>query len=102
MSEEEILRKLLDEWRHLDERFILEEEKKLYRETFQKYKEKQDEGKTEMVEKLGIQPDNNQGKQNKAKGGKKRVRRNIQEAIQIMGEMLVNTGRVVPLSAVFH
>lgn len=36
-SEEEVLRKLLNEWRHLDERFIPEEKKGLYRETFQQY-----------------------------------------------------------------
>lgn len=29
-SEEEVLRKLLDEWRHLDERFIPEEQKIIY------------------------------------------------------------------------
>jgi len=34
-TEEEVLRKLLDEWRHLDERFILEEQKGIYREMFQ-------------------------------------------------------------------
>jgi len=39
-TEEEILRKLLDKWRNLDERFIPEEDKKLYKEIFQKYKEK--------------------------------------------------------------
>jgi len=62
------LRKLLDKRRHLDERFILEEDKKLY-------KEKQDQGNTRMNEKLGIQPENNQEQQIKVKGGKKEAER---------------------------
>lgn len=33
-QEEEVLRKLLNEWKNLDERFILEEQKRLYAETF--------------------------------------------------------------------
>lgn len=33
--EEEVLNKLLNEWRHLDERFVLEDQKRLYKETFQ-------------------------------------------------------------------
>ena len=32
--EEEVLKKLLNEWRHLGERFILEDQKKLYKEMF--------------------------------------------------------------------
>ena len=32
--EEEALKKLLNEWRHLDERLILKEQNKLYKETF--------------------------------------------------------------------
>lgn len=39
--EEEFLKKLLNEWRHLDERFIPEDQKKLYKETFQQYRYKQ-------------------------------------------------------------
>lgn len=84
-TEEEILSKLLDKWRHLDEMFIPKEDKKLYRETFQKYKEIQDQGNIGMNEQLGIQPENNQDQQSKAKGGKKRGRRNLQESIQVMG-----------------
>lgn len=49
-SEEEVLRKLLDEWEHLDERFIPEEQKIIYRETFQQYQAKKGQGKLEMVE----------------------------------------------------
>lgn len=71
-SEEKVLWKLLNEWRHLDERFILEEQKRLYKETFQQYQEKHGEGKIEMVEQLGLQYDNTQDHQSKEKGGKKR------------------------------
>jgi len=39
--EEEVLKKFLNEWRHLDERFILEDQKKLYKEAFQQYQAKQ-------------------------------------------------------------
>ena len=56
----------------------------------------------EMAEQLGLQHDNTQDYPNKIKGGKKRSRINLQESIQIMGEMLVNTGRVVLLSAVYQ
>lgn len=55
-----------------------------------------------MNEQLGTQHDNSQEHQNKGKGGKNRGQKNLQESIQVMGEMLVNIGRVVPLSAVFQ
>ena len=42
--EEEVLNKFLNEWRHLDERFILEHQKKLYKEAFKQYKSKQGQG----------------------------------------------------------
>lgn len=35
IMEEEVLRKLLNEWRYLDEIFIPEDQKRLYRETVQ-------------------------------------------------------------------
>jgi len=55
-----------------------------------------------MVEQLGMHQENSQDYSNNMKGGMKRGRRNLQESIQIMGEMLVNTGRVIPLSVVFQ
>lgn len=55
-----------------------------------------------MNEQLGIQYENNQEQQSKGGGRKKRGRKNLQESIQVMGEMLVNTGRVVLLSTIFH
>lgn len=36
------------------------------------------------------------------KGGRKRGRRTMSETIQEVGEMLVNSGRVIPLSEVFQ
>jgi len=33
------MKRLLQKWRHLDERFIPEEQKQLYKEMFQKYKD---------------------------------------------------------------
>lgn len=72
--EEEILKNLLDKWKNLDEQFILEEDKKLYKDIFQKYKEKQESGKTGMNEQLGTQQDNSQEHQNKGKGGKMRTK----------------------------
>ena len=42
--EEDVLKKLLNEWRHLDEIFILEDQKRLYRDTFQQYQAKQGQG----------------------------------------------------------
>lgn len=35
--EEAVLKRLMNEWWHLDEKFILEDQKKLYREMFQQY-----------------------------------------------------------------
>ena len=38
--EEQVMKRLLHEWRHLDECFIPEDQKQLYKETFQQYKQK--------------------------------------------------------------
>ena len=39
-DEERVMKRLLQDWKNLDERFIPEEKKQLYKEMFQKYKEK--------------------------------------------------------------
>lgn len=39
-EEEEVMMKLLQEWKRLDERFIREDQKQMYKEAFQRYKEK--------------------------------------------------------------
>lgn len=54
-SDEEVLRKLLNEWRQSDEWIIQSEKKWLYRETFQQYQAKQRQGKMEMAKHLGLQ-----------------------------------------------
>lgn len=51
-EEERIMRKLLQEWRFLDERFIPEEHKKIYKEAFQKYKEKAGATTTNKLEQI--------------------------------------------------
>jgi len=43
--EEEVLRKLLNEWRNLDEQFNPKDQRRLYAETFQQYQAKQGKGK---------------------------------------------------------
>ena len=79
--EEKVLKKLLNEWRHLDEIFIPKDQKILYRETFQQYQDKQGQGQVEITEQLRMHQENPQEYSNKMKGGKKRGRRNLQESI---------------------
>lgn len=101
-EEERIMRKLLLEWRLLDERFVPEEQKQIYKEAFQKYKEKVGERVANKLEKIEIQGNQNMGMSNSGKGGRKRGRRLMIETIQEVGEMLVNSGRVIPLSEAFQ
>ena len=42
IEEERIMKQLIQEWKYLDSRFIPEKQKQLYKEVFQKYKEKKD------------------------------------------------------------
>lgn len=94
-EEEKVMKKLLSEWRNLDERFIPEKEKQLFKETFQKYKEKKGGS---------ADPGGNQESQGNGNGksGRKKGRRTLIESIQTVGETLVNSGRVIPLSEVFQ
>ena len=39
-EEERIMRQLIQEWKNLDERFIPDRQKQIYKEAFQKYKER--------------------------------------------------------------
>lgn len=68
--EEEVLRKLLNEWRNLDEQFIPEDQKIFYAETFQQYQAKQGKGKSEMEEHQESQKESHPDQQGKLKGGK--------------------------------
>lgn len=59
------------EWRHLDERFIPKEQKQLYKDMFQKYKEK---GRATIInqrEQLGLQGGQRTETGNARKGGRK-------------------------------
>lgn len=96
-AEEKLLKRLLFEWRNLDDRFIPADQKKSYKETFEHYltaqaKQKAQE-KEQPVSKKAIPP---------SKPTKKRGRRTLQESIQLVGEMLINTGKIIPLTTVFQ
>lgn len=94
-AEEKLMRRLLFEWRNLDDRFIPAEEKHLYKETFEHYLSEQAKMETHAQ---------NGGKElpNPPKQAKKRGRPTLQESIQLVGEMLINTGKVIPLTTVFQ
>jgi len=101
-EEENIMKKLLLEWKKLDKRFIPEKEKQLYKETFQKYKEKKGGTSESRTNQTGAQETQSLGMDGTGKGGRKRGRCTISETLQTLGEILVNSGRVIPLSEVFQ
>lgn len=101
-EEEKIMRKLIQEWKHLDERFIPEDQKQLYKDMFQRYKEKRGRGTAKQPEHLGSQGDQNMDTGLTGKSGRKRGRRPMSETIQMVGDTLVNLGKVIPLSEVFQ
>lgn len=86
----------------MDEWFILEDQKQLYKDMFQRYKEKRGRWKAKQPEKLGSQGDQNTETGTIGKSGRKRVRRPMSETIQMVGDMLVNSGKVIPFSKVFQ
>ena len=51
---------------------------------------------------MTMQETQNTGMSSIGKRGKKRGRRTMSETIQEVGELLVNSGRVIPLSEVFQ
>jgi len=73
-KEEKIMRKLIQEWKNLDERFIPETQKQLYKDTFQKYKEKRSRAGEEITGQIGEYESNNIGLEGTSKGGRKRGR----------------------------
>lgn len=101
-EEEQVMAKLLQEWKRLDETFIPEDQKQMYKEAFQRYKEKKGIIEDREDRKMAKQETQNIGMSSIGKGGKKRGRRTMSETIQEVGEMLVNSGRVIPLSEVFQ
>lgn len=96
------MKKLLQDWKKLDERFIPEAQKQLYKEKFQKYKEKKGTTLANQLDHMGMQGTQSLGMDNSGKGGRKQGRRTMNETIQVVGEILVNSGRVIPLSEVFQ
>jgi hypothetical protein len=94
-AEEKLLKRLLFEWRNLDDRFILVEEKNLYKETFEHYLSEQAKKESQAQppgKKVPPPP----------KQAKKRGRPTLQESIQLVGEMLINTGKIISLTTVFQ
>eukprot|EP00253_Pinus_taeda_P008955 PITA_08955 len=98
IEEERILKQLIQEWKYLDSRFIPEQQKQLYKEVFQKYKEKKGQN---VENQMMIGPDQgtgHTGMDGSGKSSKKRGRKPLIETIQTIGETLINSGKVIPLS----
>jgi len=101
VEEEKIMRRLIQEWKNLDDRFIPEKQKQLYKEVFQKYKEKKSKGLEKQGDTGEDQGSSMTGAGGPGKLSKKRGRKPVHEAIQMVGETLINSGKVIPLSEVF-
>eukprot|EP00253_Pinus_taeda_P017343 PITA_17343 len=91
-EEEKIMRKLLQEWKYLDHRFIPEKQKQLYKEVFQKYKEKKGEAPDRPNTNENEQDSEDKGLGNSGKINRKRGRKTMNETIQTVGEVLINSG----------
>ena len=114
LTKEELLMKLLlNDWKNLDGRFIPDDEKDLYKETFERYlmiqarreveaanQQQSVDVTTLQLSQQGTKP--SQEPPQKVKSGKKRGRKTPQESIQLVGEMLVNSGHIVPISTMFQ
>lgn len=101
-DEEQIMKRFLQDWKNLDERFIPEAQKQLYKEMVQKYKEKKGTIQANQLDQTGTQGAQSLGMDSSGKGGRKRGRWIMSETIQVAGETLVNSGRVIPLLEVFQ
>eukprot|EP00253_Pinus_taeda_P009631 PITA_09631 len=97
-EEEKIMRKLLQEWKYLDSRFIPEKQKQLYKEVFQKYKEKKGEPPDRPATTESEQDSEDKGLGSSGKNNRKRGRKPMSETIQTVGKVLINSGKVIPLS----
>ena len=84
-AEERVLKHLLNDWRNVDDIFIPIEEKQLYKDTFERYLTMQAHKEVQTIEHVTKTP-------TPQKNPKKRGRRTLQESIQLVGEMLINTG----------
>ena len=70
-EKEQVMKRFLQEWRHLDERFIPEDQKKLYKNMFQRYKEKRVAVIINLLEQLGSQGGQSTDAGTTGKGGRK-------------------------------
>ena len=85
----------------MDSRFIPEKQKQLYKEVFKKYKEKKGEPPDNLTMSESEQGNEDKGMANSGKNSRKRGRKPMSETIQTVGEILINLGKVIPLSEVF-
>jgi len=69
--EEQVIKRLLQEWRHIDERFIPKDQKQLYKETFQRYRYKQKSAIISQPKQLGAQANQGQEIGTQGKGAEK-------------------------------
>eukprot|EP00253_Pinus_taeda_P014645 PITA_14645 len=97
-EEEKLMRKLLQEWKYLDSRFIPEKQKQLYKEAFQKYKEKKGEPPDKPAMTESEQDNEDKGMGSSGKNSRKRGWKPMSETIQTVGKILINSGKVIPLS----
>eukprot|EP00253_Pinus_taeda_P027077 PITA_27077 len=97
-EEEKIMRKILQEWKYLDSRFIPEKQKQLYKEAFQKYKEKKGEPPDKPTTTESEQDSEDKGLGSSGKNSRKRGQKPMSETIQTVGELLINSGKVIPMS----
>lgn len=68
------MKRLLQDWKNLDERFIPKAQKQLYKETFQKYKEKKGITEANQIDQTESQGTQSFGMDSTGKGGRKRGR----------------------------
>eukprot|EP00253_Pinus_taeda_P002372 PITA_02372 len=101
LEEERIMKQLIQEWKYLDSRFIPDKQKQLYKEVFQKYKEKKGENLDKQIMKRNEQGNGQTGMEGSGKNSRKRGRKPMSETIQTVGETLINSGKLIPLSEVF-
>ena len=100
-EEEIVMKKLIQEWKNLDERFIPDQQKQMYKEAFQKFKERNKGNMENQDATTGEQGKEQLGIGGSGKSSRKRGRKRLNETFQTVGEILINSGKVIPLSEVF-
>ena len=96
-TEEQVMKRLLHEWQNLNDRFIPDDQKTLYKQMFEHYL-------TTQTKKAVSSPESSLHKvgTHQTKPGKKKGRKTLQESIQLVGEMLINIGKIMTLTMVFQ